>query len=199
MPNSNVFRVSNRKELNEFISEFSKSNSSIIAIDGEDGIGKTNVVSPLLAKKLHASIVSVDKFLKKKRHGYADFIDYPALKKAIDDKLKSGPIILEGVIMLKVSKKLDINPDKLLYVCDESWFLDWQKYQTSGQKIEEIIKKQELRALSITKLISPNKKSKCKLSKFRKEMFNYTFEYSPMRKVDSILILTGDIKAKETI
>ena len=185
--------VSNMEEVRQFVSKFCDGSPMLIAIDGEDGAGKTTIISPLIAEALSGKIVSVDDFLGKDKKGYADFIGYQALKEKIDDYLKLGPVIVEGIMLLKIFLKIKLKPDKFLYVSSEVWFSEWEEYRLSGKKIDEIISDTESRITKSEKYLDPEKKDEYRLTSFRKEMYVYTFEYKPMERAGEVLVLhSGD-------
>jgi hypothetical protein len=183
-----TIEILNKVDLERFISVFAKQCRGIIAIDGEDGIGKTSAIAPCFAKSTSGGIISVDDFLKKDNSGYADFIDYKALKEKILKESQSKMVILEGVLLLKILEQLELKPDKFLYATAEDWFLKWGKYEEMGKDFNDIVRDDEYEIDRVDKMINPNKKLPYKLGAFRTEMYKYTFDYKPMEKADEILL-----------
>ena len=79
-----------------------------IIIDGDDGSGKTPPARKI-ANALEARVVSLDEFLPGDGRPYCDQIDYESLKKDILSGDKK--IVIEGLCMLKVLSKLNVDYD----------------------------------------------------------------------------------------
>lgn len=83
----------------------------LLAIDGFHGAGKTALACDL-ATQLAVDVVHLDEYLRRNQGGYVDFLQYQELA----DALRRRPLIVEGVCILAVLRRLDIAPDILIYV-----------------------------------------------------------------------------------
>jgi hypothetical protein len=88
----------------------------LVGMDGEDGIGKTTLAKAL-GPRLRAKTIHLDSLLEKDRGGFTDFIDVVRLAKEIEDVLASSPlVVVEGVCLLAVLRRINLRPDALIYV-----------------------------------------------------------------------------------
>jgi hypothetical protein len=83
----------------------------LIAIDGFPGSGKSTLARDLSAQ-LAVGVVHLDDYLIRNKGGFVEFLQYPKLKKVLHRR----PLIVEGVCLLEVLKRLDIRVDILIYV-----------------------------------------------------------------------------------
>jgi hypothetical protein len=100
-------------ELNEIKSILKIEKLSLIGIDGKDGSGKTTLASQL-ANDLGYCHINLDCKLDKNRGNFVENIRYDLLQSELE--VSQEPIIIEGVCLLAVLKKLDMRLDKLIYV-----------------------------------------------------------------------------------
>ena len=84
----------------------------VIAIDGRNGVGKTTF-GRFLAWAFNSTLVETDLYLKNEEFEYRDV----ELKRIIKCRLsKSRPVILDGIAILWILKRLDITPDCHIYI-----------------------------------------------------------------------------------
>ena len=97
----------------------------LIGMDGEDGVGKTTLATEL-GPRLNAKTVHMDCFLEKDKGGYTNHVDVTCLATALDGALAwPGPILVEGVCLLAVLKRIHRRPDALIYVRQIAWHGHW--------------------------------------------------------------------------
>ncbi|MDO8569834.1 MAG: hypothetical protein Q7R89_03655 [bacterium] len=179
----------NIKSKQQILDELVKLKPSIIAIDGEDGVGKTTNISPMVASALNASAFSTDDYLDKKKDGYVTFVDYEKLKQEIIKVKKSRPIIIEGMMTLLILEKLELIPDYFIYVCSQMWYDEWLGDNGNYSKsFEEIVSETEKRVSIVNEVITPT--SKWTLRGFRKEVYQYTYDRRPFEKAQAVLIVS---------
>ncbi len=85
--------------------------SGFFAIDGYHGAGKSTIAYDL-ATYLDIPSLHLDDYLLPGKGGFLEFIRYPELSTALQPR----PIILEGVCLLAVVKRLGITPDVHIYI-----------------------------------------------------------------------------------
>jgi hypothetical protein len=85
--------------------------AGLCAIDGPHGSGKTTLAQEV-ATVLRVPCVHVDDFVTKNSGGYLDFIRRDELASTLGQR----PIIVEGVCLLEVLRRLDIKADTFVYI-----------------------------------------------------------------------------------
>lgn len=175
----------------QILDELVKLKPSIIAIDGEDGVGKTTIISSMIALALNASTFSTDDYLDKKKDGYVAFVDYEKLKQEITQVGKPRPVIIEGMMTLLVLEKLELTPDYFIYVCSQMWYDEWLGDNGNYSKsFEEVVSEIEKRVSIVNKVVNPI--SKWTLRGFRKEVYRYTYDQNPFEKARAVLIMNSN-------
>ncbi|MFA5997703.1 MAG: hypothetical protein WC791_04450 [Candidatus Paceibacterota bacterium] len=175
-------------QIQEIINKLVEIKPSIVVIDGEDGVGKTHVIAPLMANALDAHIFSIDNYLDNNKGGYVDFVDYEKLKQDISNVKDSKPVVLEGLMMLLVVKKLGMVADYFLYVGSISWVEEWLGDGGNYEKpLNNVISKIENNVNLISKLI--NSTAEWKMPKPREEIYQYTYNYKPFENAQAVLIV----------
>lgn len=84
---------------------------TMIAIDGWHGVGKTTLANRV-SSILGIRCVHLDDFLLSHRGGFLEFLDYDRLAYALQQR----PVLVEGVCMLAVLRRLGQAPGVLVYV-----------------------------------------------------------------------------------
>lgn len=147
-----------------------------IGIDGVDGSGKTSL-SKEVGKKLNLSVLNLDDYLIKNKENYVENLKYNEIHEFIEKH--QNCFIIEGVCLLNILKKLNLNLDCLIYVKRinkrDEW-LDEEECDIKGSA-EEIIKRIEEKI----KIINPNSQG---LTAFRKEVINYHAIEKPLSKAN---------------
>lgn len=175
--------------VSEILKELKKK-FSLIIIDGVDGSGKSTIAREI-SQRLGYSHIELDKYLEKNRKAYVKYIKYNLLKDKIEGF--NNPIIIEGVCVLAVLKKLKIEHDFLIYVKRMSKYGYWRdgnlydvKEDVNGHisnqikdycnfsKALALIEKKELDSID------------CSIPKLREEIIRYHFEFRPHEIADII-------------
>lgn len=161
-------------------------NPLLIGIDGIDGVGKTSLAKEI--ETLGYFRISLDDFIKKKSGGYFEFVNYKKLINKLISK-KGQLIVIEGVVLLKILKKIGVSLNYFVYVTDNVWLDDWDeewqgKYTT--MLLDEIICDVEQQTTKISRALNSNAKP-YKMDGFRKEMYEYAFDYKSWNKAQVIL------------
>lgn len=86
---------------------------AIIGIDGDNGAGKSTLAKEIQVA-LGGMIVEVDNFLLGNRQPYLAQLDFPRLAEVVRTA-KVAPIVLEGILLLDVLDKLDIQSTFLIF------------------------------------------------------------------------------------
>jgi hypothetical protein len=191
-----IINITNSKEFGDYtLKNFNQSNynKKIICVDGEDGIGKSTSITPSIAKNIQSKIISIDKYLKKEKGGYIDFIKYKDLENDVLKAIKHNNVIIEGVLLLKILERLKIKPNKFIYSTSQLWFDDWQEHKELNREFSDIIKKEESNCELFSNISNSDEKSKpYKLTNFRHEMYKYTYQYKPIDMADDVLCFLSD-------
>lgn len=168
----------------EKLAQSLKSQKGIIGIHGDKRSGKSTL-GEFLAEKLTSSLVSTDLFVSEEKinssdGAYPNCIDYQLLLDAVKMKCEDFKVvIIEGICLIQIFEKLDIEPDVLIYSKriygkDEeeedmvNIDLNESQYQKVIEKIDEI--------LNCIKL------STC----IEKDNAIYHYQYKPLAKSDYI-------------
>ncbi len=177
-----------KERLQKIKNELVELRPPIIAIDGEDGVGKSTIISPSIADDLNAVIFSVDNYLNKKKDGYKAHINCEKLKQEIIRTKKSRHIIVEGVMISLILKKLELTPDYYIYVCNQGWRDEWLGENGNYSKnFEDVVLNIENEVNVISKSINPT--TKYTLGDLRKEIYEYTYSENPFKKAQFVLIV----------
>jgi uridine kinase len=98
------------------IENLSLESPAIVSIDGVDGVGKTTLACKI-AEEMSLPYIEIDTFVQEQQGGYIDHIDYDRLSEVIKQaKITNQVIILEGVCVQQVLKKLGLNSYAKIYV-----------------------------------------------------------------------------------
>ena len=97
-------------------------NKQIIAVDGFEGVGKSDWISEGLSdKKIH--VLHIDDFIKKQSK-----VDFYVLKSKMKlfnlIKATKKPLIVEGVMVKKILDNINVKPDLWIYIkkmCNYGW------------------------------------------------------------------------------
>jgi hypothetical protein len=90
-------------------------NARTIAVDGCAGAGKT-FLAEQLGNILNLSVLDFDSFLNKSRGSFIRDLKIDELVRAIQRDLAGESVVLSGLFMLEVLKKITFNVDIVVYV-----------------------------------------------------------------------------------
>lgn len=85
----------------------------LIGVDGVDGSGKTPLAFGL-AERIPAKVVSLDRFLNRNRGSYVQHLRRQQLRRTIVSY--QGPVIVEGVCLRSVLRRLRLRAFRYIYV-----------------------------------------------------------------------------------
>lgn len=109
-----MHEVSTVDELAELLRcEFPFSLTGTIAMDGNDGVGKTTL-AVALRRLIGGTVISVDDYVAKNQGMYVPFLRAFELRAAIEGAC--APRIVEGVCLVSALEKAGHDPDVLIYV-----------------------------------------------------------------------------------
>ncbi len=101
---------------------------------------------------------------------------------------KKRPLIIEGVMLMKVMSELKIENYYHVYATS-NLISDWEEYSAYYEKsLEEIIRRDEELTERIEKVVNPTRKTKPKIAGFRKEMYEYTYNFRPFEKANYVYV-----------
>ncbi|OGM11144.1 hypothetical protein A2Z22_01005 [Candidatus Woesebacteria bacterium RBG_16_34_12] len=170
----------------DIVLDLKKLSPDIIGVDGIDGVGKTSFARNI--RKLGYEIISIDNYLKKKSGGYFHFLDFNKLKNDIT-KIRNESFVLEGILLRKILKKVNLKPNYYIYVTDGVWIYDWLEENQGryyGLNLKEIIKISESETNLVNKRLNPAFKT-YKMKGLRKEIYSYSYRYQPWNDSNFIL------------
>ena len=94
----------------------------VVGIDGVDGSGKSTLAASL-SEKLGCSHINLDDHIDKNLGQYVNHVHYLVVQETINaTKL---PIIIEGVCLLAIAERLQLNLDALIYIKRISSYGNW--------------------------------------------------------------------------
>ena len=93
----------------------SRSNISIISVDGHFDAGKTYLATTL-ASILQASPIDLDPYVKDKQGVFVAALRVPELASAVHRAKLVGMVIVSGVCVLDALSKIGVKPDLTVYV-----------------------------------------------------------------------------------
>lgn len=174
-------------DIQEIITDIIRVNPKVIGIDGEDGQGKTTYIAPKISTSINGVVIHCDDYLIKKSGGYNIKLDKLSL--AIQKYTnKKQPLIVEGVMLLKVLSRINIKPNYHIYAAD-ILISKWEEYgEYYGRSLEEIIRYDEELMEKIEKVVNPSRATKPKISGFRKEMYEYAYNYRPFELANFVYV-----------
>lgn len=115
-------------------------NYKVIGLDGTNGARKTTIASAL-AIELDLPLISLDDYLEKNQGSFIEHIKYEDLSQETQAEQR---FIIEGVCLLEVLVKVNVQPDILLYVKRyqlELW-ADEQDLCVPEEQLEEFLRKE---------------------------------------------------------
>lgn len=174
-------------DIQEIITEITNLHPMIIGIDGEDGQGKSTYLAPQIASSVNGVVIHCDDYLIKKAGSYK--LRQNDLGQDIEINIKKkSPLIIEGVMLIKVLTLLKIKLNYHIYA-SSNLISQWEEYgEYYGKNLEEIIKHDEELMAKIERIVNPTRKTKPKVDGFRKEMYEYAYEYRPFEVANYVYV-----------
>lgn len=174
------------KNSEKILNQIKKNNYKIIAIDGPTGSGKSKLAT-YLAEKLNTSPIHLDKYLQNDDRNYYKKLDYDQIK---NDILTKKHIIIEGILMLEVLKKLQIKPELTIFCSDQAFLEEWRFYIESEKSFDSIIE-ERINNINVIRTLEGKRKIE-KLDKFHFEIDKYFFDYLPFDNADMLFDFSSE-------
>lgn len=134
------------------IENLSLKSRSIFSIDGVDGVGKSTLAYKI-AKELNLLHIEIDTFVQEQQSGYIDFIDYDRLGESIKQAITTNQvIILEGICVQQVLKKLSLNSYAKVYVKvidNYGFWMDRIRFFPPDKSADEMIAERKSKRFSL--------------------------------------------------
>jgi uridine kinase len=163
--------------------------SIIITIDGRDGVGKT-YIGKQIAKKLPFHLIQLDKYLFEEQGAFIDYLNYKRLEQRIRQLLETSlSIIIEGVCVLEVLKRINIQSDCRIYV-RSYWKLFHYNEEANTAKERIELEEQKIKEFAKVEAAIEQKpfiESEFHLSGLECDIINYHFEHFPDKNADILL------------
>ena len=161
---------------------------TIIAIDGMCGSGKSTLAREI-SQLLGATHIELDNYLNKNLPGFVEHIEYDEVGQAVGNSSKQQKaIIVEGVCVLEILKRLEYKPDVLIYVKrlgqDGSWddeIINFPPDQTAEEVIANLKRSTEMITEMIRVGVSPSNRETV-----LDEIIRYHYEYHPHEEADVV-------------
>lgn len=136
----------------ESIENLSLKSSGIVSIDGVDGVGKSTLACKI-AEELSLPYIEIDTFVQEQQGGYIDHIDYDRLSESIKQAIITNQvIILEGICVQQVLKKLDLNSNAKVYVRvmnNYGFWMDRIRFFPPDKSADEMIAERKAKRFSL--------------------------------------------------
>ncbi|MCF8088994.1 MAG: hypothetical protein K9K63_13095 [Desulfotignum sp.] len=132
-------------ELIQSIKNLSLKSPGIVSIDGIDGVGKSTLACKI-SEDLSLPRIEIDTFIQEQQGGYIEHIDYYRLNEKIKQTIIAGHvIILEGICIQQVLKRLSLNSNTKIYVKvinvigNHYLWMDQMQFFPPGKSADEMI------------------------------------------------------------
>ncbi len=171
----------------EVVEQVTSKGFQLLSIDGKDGCGKSTLAD-FLSKDtgfIHINL-DEDKYLKKNQGKYIDFIKYDILQDDLISLLKNDEIIIvDGICVLNIIDKINLNPEFKIYVkkllSHDNWY-DGRNFNYSIS-VNEIINEKEKTLKNFIKMESKLEGKSYEKYKYQEsichEIIRYHHEYKP--------------------
>lgn len=167
-----------------------------IAIDGNDGVGKTTLALALQTA-VGGTVISIDEFVVENRGGYVPYLQSSEFKAALDQGPR--PAIVEGVCILAALECVSHQPDVLIYVKRVDGVGYWHDEYTCdpSEPVNGLIARLAQEVAAIDRFDAEQagqpspKEDNPGLTPLREEIIRYHAHYRPSRRAD-IVFLRGD-------
>lgn len=152
-------------------------NKSVIAIDGDTGTGKSNL-SYFIGSKLAIKVINFDDFVSPKQDCYVNAMNLGILRQLISLFYRIKPLVVEGVCLIEILEKLNIQYDILIYAREVSETTgNWSASYRLDIEDENILKRvlNECRGADV-------------------DIVKYHYKYRPFEKADYIYQIINQLK-----
>ena len=134
------------------IENLSLKSPSIVSIDGVDGVGKSTLACKF-AEELNLLQIEIDTFVQEQQAGYIDYIKYDRLSESIKQAIIANQvIILEGICVQQVLKKLGLNSYAKVYVKvidNYGFWMDQIRFFPPEKSADEMIAERKAKRFSL--------------------------------------------------
>lgn len=177
-------------------SSYASGLARIIAVDGNDGVGKTTLALAL-QKAVGGTVVPLDEFVMENHGGYVPCLRTSEFQVALDQAVR--PAIVEGVCVLAALERVSHQPDVLIYVKRVDGDGYWHDEETCdlSEPVDELISRLAQEVAAIDRFDaeqsgeSPPEEDTPGLTPLREEIIRYHAHYRPSRRAD-IVFLRGN-------
>jgi energy-coupling factor transporter ATP-binding protein EcfA2 len=173
--------------------------SICIAVDGVDGSGKTRLASSL-ASMLNAKHVELDKYLLSGQCLYADALQYHHLASTLSEAMQLGlTLIVEGLCVLKVLKRLSIRQDLLVYVKRMGPADSWTDGSYCGERGSPAEFSKDVHRMFAPIDLDGSSKSVDDDISLLLEVAFYHFDFEPLREADVVFLSRSEMEPQAEI
>lgn len=134
------------------IENLSLKSPGIISIDGVDGVGKSTLACKI-AEELSLPHIEIDTFVQDQQGGYIEYMNYDRLSERIRQSvIVNQVIIVEGICVQEVLKKLSINSNAKVYVKkidNKRFWMDQMRFFPPDKSVEAMIAERKTKRFSL--------------------------------------------------
>lgn len=187
-----MIEIKDIEELTDKVREKVENNTFyLIAIDGVYGSGKSTIARNL-SSSLDIKHIELDneRYLQKQKGGYVDYINYSVLLEDLQEcKEQNKSVIVEGICILEILERADINPVLHIYLkkLAVSIWLDGKHFDYSST-VEEEVKKDREQLEKFHKLSAQIEVEKEEFNYSEQGIFHeqlqYHFKFKPDKNAD---------------
>jgi len=161
----------------------------VVGIDGVDGSGKSTLATSL-SEKLGCSHINLDDHIDKNLGQYVNHVHYLVVREMINAiKL---PIIIEGVCLLAITERLQLNLDALIYIKRISSYGNWideDNCDVTGD-IDAFMNKEKMElnkfVYAAAYIEGKDFPDDTNFPEFAEEIIRYHYSYRPHERADII-------------
>ena len=104
--------------------------ASVVAIDGDEGSGKTQLAAEL-QKNVGGDVISIDDFLIGNGMSYTKQFNANAFRACLKDK-NARPLIIEGVLLLDILEREHLTADRYIFAkCIQQGQWQYEQYRSA--------------------------------------------------------------------
>ncbi len=175
--------------------QFPASLTGTIAMDGNDGVGKTTLANAL-RRLIGGTVISVDDYVAENQGAYVPSLRALELRAALERAC--APRIVEGVCLVNVLEKAGHDPDILIYIRQVTTDGFWHDQDTCDpdELVDELIARLSARMAAFARLDAersgrplPNPGTAA-LTPLREEIIRYHADVRPSRRAHILISIT---------
>lgn len=176
-------------DISDIVTALKAAGFHVVGIDGIDGSGKSTLATAL-SEGLVCSHINLDDHIDKNLGQYVNYVHYPVVQEMI--KAAKLSIIIEGVCLLAIAERLQLNLDALIYVKRISSYGSWRDEDDCAvtEDINEFLnrKKEDLNKFvhAVAYIEGDDIPDDTSFPKLAEEIIRYHYFYRPHERADIV-------------